>query len=206
MNHHRQRRRWTVPVVLIGIALAASSLLGDATRPAAGQPDQARGAESGDVEAGERVFRTNCAMCHGSDAAGMMGMHPSLHGATERLSPAGVEVAIREGRATEPPMPAWEGRLSDREIEDVMAYIASLPDGPRNFGPGSDGDGMMMMDGGNGGWPMLAVVVVVVAIGGGVAWRVWGRSGRASRVLDSRYAAGEISRDEYLQRRDDLRR
>lgn len=38
----------------------------------------------GDPERGERVFRAECAMCHGSDARGMMGMHPSLRGAVER--------------------------------------------------------------------------------------------------------------------------
>lgn len=205
MNHHRPPRPWSLSVVLVAFAFTASVVLGNAAGPAASQSNEGRAAAAGDPEAGERVFSTNCAMCHGSDATGMMGMHPSLHGATERLSPEGVEVAIRQGRATEPPMPAWEGRLSDREIDNVMAYVASLPDGPRNFGPGGDGDGMMM-DGGNRGWLMLAVVVVVVAIAAGIAWRVWGGSGRASRVLDRRYAAGEISRDEYLQRRDDLRR
>jgi hypothetical protein len=45
-------------------------------------------------------------MCHGSDAARMTGTHPSLRGAVERLSSEGVEVTIRKGRTTMPPMPA----------------------------------------------------------------------------------------------------
>ena len=74
-------------------------------------------------------------MCHRQDAAGMMGMHPSLRGAVERLSREGVEVTIRKGRATQPPMPAFERRLSDQEIADVVAYIASLPPGPATSVP-----------------------------------------------------------------------
>jgi len=76
-------------------------------------------APPGDMGRGREVFAANCAMCHGTDAAGMAGMHPSLRGAVQRLTLEGMEVAIRNGRATQPPMPAWEGRLSDRQIEDL---------------------------------------------------------------------------------------
>lgn len=110
----------------------------------------------GDPDACARVYRDSCAMCHGGDATGMMGMHPALRGAVDRLGLEGVEVAVRDGRATNPPMPAFGGRLTDREIADVK----SLPNGPRNFGPGHD-DGMAggMMDGG----PTWMVLVVILA-------------------------------------------
>ncbi|MGH3665139.1 MAG: c-type cytochrome, partial [Egibacteraceae bacterium] len=52
-------------------------------------------AAEGDREAGRDIFKANCAMCHGADAAGMMGMHPSLRGAVARLSREGVEVTVR---------------------------------------------------------------------------------------------------------------
>lgn len=194
----------TSRIALVLVSLTAVIL---ATRPASATQDA-------DAEAGRQVFEANCAMCHGSDASGMMGMHPSLRGAVERLSREGVEVTIRNGRDTNPPMPAFEGQLGDREIDEVIAYIDSLPSGPRNFGPGADGRGMMdgMMDGMMGGWmwllPALLVVVIVLAVAAlvrGSRGRSGPSRGRSPReLLDERYAAGEIDRDEYLQRRDDL--
>lgn len=177
--------------------------------PASGQPP------AGDVEQGREVFRANCAMCHGSDAAGMMGMHPSLRGAVQRLTVEGVEVAIRKGRATRPPMPAWEGRLTDEQITDVVAYIASLLTGPRNFGPAEDmmgDDGMM--DGDTAGMPAAAVwaavplaavlLAVLLAVVVPRLRRPAGPDSTPREILDRRYAAGELTREEYLRLRDDL--
>ena len=182
--------------------------------PAGAQPD------GGNPERGERVFMAECAMCHGADAAGMMGMHPSLRGAVERLSREGVEETIRKGRNTMPPMPAFVGRLTDQSIADVIAYLDSLPAGPRNFGPEGGGRGGMggMMGGadtsGRGGstaaWLVGALVVLVVAVVVLVALaarqrRPAGVGGIDARsVLDRRYAAGDLTREEYLERRRDL--
>lgn len=185
-----------------------------------------------DLEAGRDVFEANCAMRHGADAAGMMGMHPSLRGAVERLSREGVEVTVRNGRNTTPPMPAFGDRLTDAQIDGLIASIASLPEGPRNFGPGErmrEGDmmdnGRMMGDGGmmDGGmmggfmvlWVILLLALIALAVAG-VVWlvRSMGGSSRGGRSnsdhtpvraeLDRRYAAGELSRGDYLERRRDL--
>lgn len=147
----------------------------------AGSAGSAPSQPPGDEEAGAVVYSGHCAMCHGGDATGMMGMHPALRGAVDRLSLEGVEVAIRNGRSTTPPMPAFGDRLSDDEIDNVIAYVAGLPDGPRNFGPGSGsgmGRGMMdgMMDGGPG-W-MFAVVVTLAAALAGVIGYLIGSSRR----------------------------
>lgn len=173
------------------------------------------------VDEGREVFTANCAMCHGQDATGMMGMHPSLRGAVDRLSVEGVEVAIRNGRDTNPPMPAFGDRLSASEIDAAISYLASLPDGPRNFGPDA-GEGMMdggMMGGDNGngllsGWGPalgLGVLLGVTMALGAVAAVAAARRHRASPSrspardeLDRRYAAGELPRDDYLQRRRDI--
>ncbi|MGH3442424.1 MAG: c-type cytochrome [Nitriliruptorales bacterium] len=174
----------------------------------------ATAAESPPMESGRQVFEANCAMCHGSDATGMMGMHPSLRGAVERLTREGVEVTIRNGRDTNPPMPAFEARLTDQEINHVIAYIDSLPPGPRNFGPDTDGG---MMDGMMGSgmwmwlwlWPLLlatVLVLIVVAVVRAVRTdRTSASDGSSTReLLDRRYAAGELTREEYLERRRDL--
>jgi putative membrane protein len=180
---------------------------------------------NGDPAAGREVFDANCAMCHGQDASGMMGMHPSLRGAVERLSLEGVAVTIRNGRDTNPPMPAFEGRLSDQEIEDVIAYLDTLPVGPRNFGPEGEGmmgggmDGMMggMMGGGMWSWLLWSVLLLVVLAAVVIAsvfvirgaWRKGPATGtpggRALEILQERYARGEIDRDEFNERREHLR-
>lgn len=138
-------------------------------------------ADPEEVDAGGQVFAANCAMCHGNDAGGMMGMHPSLRGAVDRLTLEGVEVAIRNGRDTNPPMPAFAGRLTDAQIDDLIAYLGSLPAGPRNFGPDGDDGGMMggrMMGGSM--WAFVAGVLaglLVAVVGVGAVWLGRRRSG-----------------------------
>jgi mono/diheme cytochrome c family protein len=99
-----------------GSLLAAAAVVLLTAAPAMGA-----GASRTEVDAGRRVFGDHCAMCHGSDASGMMGMHPSLRGAVERLTVEGVDVTVRKGRDTDPPMPAFEGRLSDQEIRKTSS-------------------------------------------------------------------------------------
>jgi mono/diheme cytochrome c family protein/uncharacterized membrane protein len=209
---------WASWLGVIGLTVAGVLVLapGDSAAQAAGNAD-----------AGQDVYAANCAMCHGTDAAGMMGMHPALRGAIERLTVEGVEVTIRNGRQTTPPMPAFDDRLSDEQIADVIAYLDTLPMGPRNFGPEMSEPGGMMPDGGmmdgmmDGGWDggdvlsavVLSVLVVVLILGAVVMvtqrrrqapgdGRHAGESPRA--ILDRRYAAGELSREQYRQAREDL--
>lgn len=213
---------WIVTMVAVAVLAFAIRL-----------PRAVATAAEGDVDAGERVFDANCAMCHGTDASGMMGMHPSLRGAVERLSLEGVQVTVRNGRNTTPPMPAFADRLTKDQLDDVVAYIASLPVGPRNFGPGQQPmgegrdlmEGRDMMDGPMGGGGMMTglallwLLFVLVLLALAVAALIWlvrnlrsPASGGASHPnpsaaraeLDRRYATGELSRDEYLQRRADL--
>lgn len=161
------RRRAALRWSLVAVALAA--LMGWVAAPTSA------GQSQGDTARGEELFQTNCAMCHGSDATGMMGMHPALRGVVDRLTVEGVEVAIRNGRDTRPPMPAFGGRLDDRDIGDLVAYLETLPPGPRNFGPeGADGGmggagmgGMM-----RGGLVGVAVLLVVAALAGATGYLI----------------------------------
>lgn len=114
-------------------------------------------------------------------------------------------------------MPAFEGRLSDEEISHVIAYLDTLPSGPRNFGPGDgmmDGMGGMMGRSGMGStwFPWLLVGVLTIAlIGTAIALIARSRAGgsrrsQARRILEERYARGEIDHEEFEERRSALSR
>lgn len=84
----------------------------------------------------------------------------------------------------------------------------SNPGGPGIFGPHQGGPGPGPL-----GWTLFALELVAIA---GIAWllasMVLGRRGRRLAVagaaplelLHMRYARGEVSREEYLQAREDL--
>jgi putative membrane protein len=53
---------------------------------------------------------------------------------------------------------------------------------------------------------LLAAALIFVIIGYATGEAEWGSSAEEARqILDERYARGEISREEYLRMRDDLR-
>lgn len=66
---------------------------------------------------GRKVFlRENCYICHGGHAGG--GMCPSLRGREVDVD------VVHEG--TPSGMPDFSGRVTDREVDDLEAYFASL--------------------------------------------------------------------------------
>lgn len=76
------------------------------------------------------------------------------------------------------------------------------------------GEGDHMMSGWMNGWmllwALLALALIVLAVVATV-WLVQHLAGRPSgndqtRLLEQRYAAGDIDRDEFMQRRADLAR
>ncbi len=74
----------------------------------------------GEAADGEAIFSANCGGCHTLSAAGTTGTTgPNL----DDLAPAqdAVEMQVRMGGGG---MPAFEGKLSDEEIEAVAAYVA----------------------------------------------------------------------------------
>ena len=79
------------------------------------------------------------------------------------------------------------------------------------------GDGGQMMSGGMGSWMVLWAVLAVAFVVLAVVATIWlvkhlGSGGTGStgddnaKVLERRYAAGEIDREDFLQRREDLAR
>ncbi len=77
------------------------------------------------VHAGERLYVTYCAVCHGSDARGATGFpnlrdNDWLYGG----SPEQIYISIADGRKGF--MPGWQAPLGDDGVKEVAYYVMSL--------------------------------------------------------------------------------
>ena len=70
------------------------------------------------IEAGENVFNTNCAVCHG-DQLVSTGQTFDLRRLRDG-DRARFDNSVRNGKNQ---MPPWKGKLSDEEIDQVWHYI-----------------------------------------------------------------------------------
>lgn len=79
----------------------------------------------GDVKHGAEVFEKNCQSCHGTQTT--RGNALSLHNPEllAAASPAFLRFAIVNGRPPTP-MPAFQGKLSEQEITDVVSWLWSF--------------------------------------------------------------------------------
>ncbi len=71
---------------------------------------------------GGRLFRLNCAGCHGLAAQGLVG--PNLHGVTHRKNDRQLIQQVVSGRT--PPMPRFQPE--PQAMADLLAFLHSLPD------------------------------------------------------------------------------
>lgn len=79
------------------------------------------------VRLGQAVFMQNCAVCHGTAAESKSPAPPLNAGGHAHHHPDWeLYMVITEGRVVVGEMPAWKGKLSDREIRSVIAYIKTL--------------------------------------------------------------------------------
>jgi ubiquinol-cytochrome c reductase cytochrome c subunit len=113
-------------VVLLLMALVVT---GAAYAVAAPKPADASTTATGDVEKGRELFLANCATCHGAQAAGTPAA-PSLIG----VGAAAVDFQVGTGRMplqnNAPQAPARTVDYSQKEIDQMAAYIGSLAPGP----------------------------------------------------------------------------
>jgi mono/diheme cytochrome c family protein len=77
----------------------------------------------GDPAAGKVVFDSNCASCHGAGAKGG-GPGPKLAGIG--IKPGQVAFMIRNPNAIDPDSAMPKLTLTDKQVADVSAYVASL--------------------------------------------------------------------------------
>ena len=114
-------RVWIIAVVLALLVVAAAGCGGDDDDDGGAATTAATTAETTEGGAdGAAVFASNCGTCHTLAAAGSDGTTgPNL----DDLMPdeETVEAQVRSGGGG---MPAFEGQLSDAEIEAVATYVS----------------------------------------------------------------------------------
>lgn len=85
------------------------------------------------LQAGSKVYTTNCSSCHQATGKGQPGVFPPLAGNTVVTGPADKVITIVKnglsgkisvkGATYNGQMPAWKGTLSDSDIAAVITYV-----------------------------------------------------------------------------------
>jgi mono/diheme cytochrome c family protein len=100
----------------------------------------ARKANAGDAQAGEKIFKEKCARCHGQTAKGDGPDLVKLQAAvspddwTDKETNKGftdafvISMITKGGKANgkSPIMPSFAGKLSDDQIQDLLAFLRSV--------------------------------------------------------------------------------
>jgi cytochrome c6 len=80
-------------------------------------------------QGGDAIYKAKCAMCHGADGVGdtpvgkAMKVNSFKSDADVKASDAELAKTTREGKGK---MPAYAGKLTDDQIQQVVAYIRTL--------------------------------------------------------------------------------
>ncbi|MEM7173337.1 MAG: cytochrome-c oxidase, cbb3-type subunit III [Pseudomonadota bacterium] len=89
-----------------------------------------RAHDSGLAETGSIVFAENCAACHGEDAKGSREFGaPNLTNGIWLYGGEEAQIYDMIANSRKGVMPAWEGRLSDETIKQLVIYVHSLGGG-----------------------------------------------------------------------------
>ncbi|MFN5116621.1 MAG: c-type cytochrome [Cyanobacteriota bacterium] len=115
--------RRSLIAALLSLAAVASILLVLIVLPAATSDPYTRATLqlSGSVGEGGKLFRLNCAGCHGPAAQGLVG--PNLHGVNRRKNDRQLIQQVVSGRT--PPMPRFQP--DPQAMADLLAFLHSLP-------------------------------------------------------------------------------
>lgn len=132
-------------LMIIGLGLLATACSNDdkaGSTPIQPQAKVERNLDTAQIQRGSKIFEQNCAKCHGDqaqgdpdwrhrDASGMFPPPPLDGSAHSWHHPLSVLRAViwngspqGQGR-----MPAWGGKLSEQDVDDVIAWFqAKWPD------------------------------------------------------------------------------
>lgn len=82
-------------------------------------------AVAADEQAGKKLSDGSCAACHGQNGVGIIPLYPNLAGQKREYLAAQLR-AFRDGSRKNPIMSPMAVHMTDSDIEDVAAYLASL--------------------------------------------------------------------------------
>lgn len=88
-----------------------------------------------DTKAGEETFKTNCAMCHGSDGSGNTDVGKALQADdlrtsdVQKLTTADLVKIVQEGKNNK--MPPFKDKLTSEQAKDVVSYVRTLARKPK---------------------------------------------------------------------------
>ena len=109
----------------------------DAPKPDTAQAEAGKGdAAKGNEDTGRKLYNRYCRGCHGEEGKGDgLVFMPHVDNLTRKgyidlLPDAYLYTAIAKGGLAigkSSYMPAWEGTLTEQQINDILAYIRSLP-------------------------------------------------------------------------------
>ena len=81
--------------------------------------------DAADLARGRQLSESTCAACHGRNGIGIIPLYPNLAGQKPEYLTAQLQ-AFRNGSRKNPIMSPMAVHLSDSDIDDVAAYLASL--------------------------------------------------------------------------------
>jgi mono/diheme cytochrome c family protein len=109
-------------VVALALLLAACGGSSSSSSSSAPASSSSSGGTQNASAAGKQVFTQNCGGCHTLKDAGTSGsVGPDL----DQLQPPKATV-VRQVNNGGGPMPAFKGKLSDAQINDVATYVSSV--------------------------------------------------------------------------------
>ncbi|MEO1689925.1 MAG: c-type cytochrome [Cyanobacteria bacterium J06631_6] len=82
-------------------------------------------AVAGDAASGAKIFSANCAACHAGGRNVIQGEKTLQKDALEKYEMNSLEAITYQVNNGKNAMPAFKGRLTDAQIEDVATYVLS---------------------------------------------------------------------------------
>ncbi|MDJ0595704.1 MAG: c-type cytochrome [Pleurocapsa sp. MO_226.B13] len=80
---------------------------------------------AGDAASGAKIFSANCAACHAGGRNVINGAKTLQKDALEKYEMNSIEAITYQVHNGKNAMPAFKGRLSDAQIDDVATYVLS---------------------------------------------------------------------------------
>ncbi len=139
MKQIAHRAATILPAIALTLALGASCTLVPGASPTPTATATAIATSAAAVAQGKQLYDANCAACHGPDGEGGITVGSSTSANLRapdldqvyKSDDALIRRAIldgqdQDGEALDPAMPRWRGKLTDTQVNDIIAYLKTL--------------------------------------------------------------------------------